>query len=168
MKKFFKKFHRIYKVPLVSYILSAAAIIGVGFILFNVAFILAWLVNTIVQIPLDVFLPDGTRSNYSLVSTIQYVVYLIIVAIISWLILKSKKFSVLVKAIYLTMPTMIIFVTMGMLFNKTPIIMIGLSAVIALGAFYYLYLKKLPWQYWLAIAYVLFVTFCIVIIRVEI
>lgn len=168
MKKFFKKSHELHGLPLVNYVLSAVVIIGVGFVLFNVAFILAWFVNTIVQIPLEIFLSDGTRLSYTLVSIIQYAIYLVIVAVISWLILKSKKFSVLAKATYLTMPTMIIFVIMGMFLYRMPIVMIGLSVLIALSAFYYLYIKRLPWQYWLAITYVLIVAFCIIFFKVEI
>lgn len=168
MRSIFGKIQKNLKIPLVNYVFSAITIILGGFILFNIAFIFAWLVSLIVRMPLQLFLQNDIDMNYSWLPILQHLTYLLIILIISLPILKSKRLPILAKATYFTVPAIVTYVTLGILFNQTFYISIVLSAIVTLLAFLFLYLKKLPWQYWFAFFYVVILVLCIVIFNIEI
>ncbi len=127
-------------------VLSTVFIIFVGFIFFNLAFMLAALIiNVIMKIM-------GTPEN-SAPHFISWVIYFMLIILISVLVLKSK-INTLFKAAFLTMPLMIIVVLIGMTFYQTKLIVTMIGAAFIGSVALFLYKKKLPWQYYVATLYV--------------
>jgi len=125
-------------------VLSAVVIAAGGFMLWNVAFMLAAAVNRLYGMVMG--LSDGLENN-----RVWMYVYLFIVLLISWFIFRAKRLNVLLKAAYLTMPLMVVLVLGGIQTYQQPKwVPLGIGAVIVLVVLLYLYRKKLPWQYYFA------------------
>lgn len=142
-------------------ILSVFTIMLGGFILFNVAFILAaFVINGLIKIM-------GMHENAS-PPFISKALYLILVFLISFGIFKSKL-NTLIKATFLTMPLMVVIVMIGILFyRQTKFLVIAIGALIIGSVLFYLYKKKLPWQYYFATLYVAVLGLCIMAFNIQI
>ena len=142
-------------------ILSAIVIVGVGFILFNLAFLLAALV---INLTMSIM---GEPRNAA-PPLVGRVAYLTIVIVISWLVLRSRL-NDLVKAAFLTMPLMVLLIILGISFYQQPTWVVALlGAAIIGGVYFYIYRKKLVWYYSFSTLYVAILAFCIMIFRIEI
>ncbi len=142
-------------------ILSAIVIAGAGFILFNLAFVLAALVIkasiSIMGLPENAAPPIEAR-----------IVFLIIVILISWLILKSKL-NDLIKAGFLSMPLMVILIMIGISLYQQPMWMTGLIGAAIVGALIvYIKRKKLSWYYYFSTIFVAVLALCVMIFRIDI
>lgn len=94
--------------------------------------------------------------------------YLFLIFLISWFVLRSRL-SNLIKAIFLTMPLMIIFVMLGItLYQQSKWMITGIGAVVICGVFTYLYSKKLSWLYYFSTFYVVVLVLYIMIFNVQI
>lgn len=142
-------------------ILSALAVIVGGFILFNIAFILAaFVINVSIRV---LGLPQNAAPHI-----IGRVIYLLLICIISWFVLRSRLNDV-IKATFLTMPLMVILVMTGLiLYHQSKWMIAGVGAIIICSALYYIYKKKLSWLYYFSVLYVAVVALCIIIFNVEI
>lgn len=142
-------------------ILYTLVIAGVGFVLFNVAFLLAAFVfnasTKIMGLPQDAAPPIVGR-----------VVYLIIILLVSWLVFRSKLNN-LVKATYLTMPLMVVLVMLGISTYQQPMwLTAGIGAVIVGAVVLYIYHKSLSWLYYFATVYVALLALCVMFFRIQI
>jgi hypothetical protein len=142
-------------------ILSSFVIMLGGFILFNVAFLLAaFVISTSQRI---IGMPQNAAPNL-----LSRALYLVLIFIISWFVLKSKLYT-LAKATYLTMPLMVVLVMLGLLLYQQPKSLIAIiGALIISVILLYLYKKKLPWQYYFAALYVAVLGLCIMLFNIEI
>lgn len=141
--------------------LSILVIIFGGFILFNLAFLLAFLViNTTMKIM-------GTPQN-SAPHFISWAIYLMLILLISFLVFKSKM-NTLFKATYLTMPLMIIQVLIGIRFYQQSNFFVAAVGALFIGlVVLFLYKKKMPWQYYFATLYVAVLGICIIVFNIQI
>jgi hypothetical protein len=147
--------------PYQKNILSALVIIVGGFILFNLAFLLAAFV---------------IKATMSILGTAQYaappfvgrVVYLLFILLISWLVLRSRLHD-LAKATFLTMPLMVILIMVGIgLYQQSKWLIAGIGAVIIGAELFYLYKKKLSWHFYLATIYVAVLGLFVMLFNVQI
>lgn len=135
-----------------SKMLSALVIMVGGFILFNLAFVVfALIVNLSISI-----LGLGAQSAPPVIARILGV---IVLAVITWLGLKIKLknevFNHTLKATIITMPLMVIMVSIGItLYQQAQWIIILAGALIIIPALYYVWKKNYPWMYAFAIVYV--------------
>ena len=131
-------------------VLLAAAVAAGGFLMWNVAFMFAagvingfnWLVRLF-------------AGNKDFAMNIMFGGYLfvLIVLVISWVIFKSKL-PTLAKAIYLTMPLMVLLIFQGIqLFEQPQWIPITIGVIMVGLVLLYLYKKKLSWLYYFATLY---------------
>lgn len=140
----------IFKNSIVKNILSALAVAGFGFILLNAAFIFNFLFQRLVGAiigfftPLDLF--DLFRSH-PWFPPLMHFSFVAIIGIISWLIFRTKL-GVLYKAIYMTVPLAVVYVTFGMFLYRWPAAAYSLSGLFTLGILYYFYRTKQPWLYY--------------------
>lgn len=142
-------------------ILSAIFIVGVGFLLFNIAFMLAALVINIFMVIMGS--PENVAPPFA-----GRIAYVIIVALISWLVLKSKL-NDLMKATYLTMPLMVILILLGITIYQQPMWMTALIGATIVGiVLLFIYKKKLTWYYYFSTLYVAVLALCVMIFRIEI
>lgn len=142
-------------------ILSMLTIMIGGFILFNAAFLLAAFV--IINSMKIMGMSENAAPPFT-----GKVLYLILIFLISFGILKSKL-NTLIKATYFTMPLMVVIVMVGILFyQQTKLFVIAIGALIIGSVLLYLYKKKLPWQYYFATLYVAVLGICIVAFNIQI
>ena len=125
-------------------VLSALIIAVGGFVLWNIAFILAALVMRVYMMVIGSFEASGSAMLW------KYLL-LIVVLLISFFILRAKKLKTLIKATYLTMPLMVLLILIGIQFWQQPKwVPITLGGAIVIIILFYLYKKKLTWQYYFA------------------
>jgi hypothetical protein len=147
-------------------ILSVIIIAAGGFVLWNAAFLLAAGVNRLYA--LIARLLSGQENEAENGRAWMYV-YLLVVLIISWLIFRAKRFNPLIKATYLTMPLMVTLILAGIqLYQQPKWVPICIGGVIVLVVFGFLYMKKLPWHYYFAVAYTAAMALIVVIAGIEI
>jgi len=138
--------------------LSVIVIAVVGFILFNVAFLLAAIVINGIGM-----LTGGRQPTF-----VGFGVYFLLLLLLSWLVFRSKL-SHLVKATYLTMPLMAVLIMEGVILYQQPQWMpLTFGAVICGAILFYIYRKKLPWFYYFSVLYVAALALYVVIAGIEI
>jgi hypothetical protein len=142
-------------------VLSLIVIVGVGFILFNVAFVLAALVinGTSRMLGAD---PQAAPP------LVGMAIYLVLILLLSWFVFRSKL-NDLVKATFLTMPLMVILMMVGVrIYQQSQWIIVGIGAAIVGAVIVYLYSKKLSWHYYFATVYVALLALMIMLTGMEI
>jgi len=135
------------KNQIVKNILSAVAVAIFGFILLNLAFIFDFLVQSLVIGLIRLFTPVNFETNFQWLPPAMHVLFLIIIGIISWLVFRSKL-RVLYKAIYMTVPLAVVFVTIGMFLGQWPVFAYSLGGLFGIGVLYYFHRTKQPWLYY--------------------
>ena len=126
--------------------LSALAILVFGFILLNATFILYVIWGSL----LDLVFGADYAANHSWFLILQYVIFLIIIGLISWLVLRSK-IRPIYKAIFSTVPFAAGFVTIGIFLFSWPVAVYSISALAAIATLYYFYRTQKIWFYWFAL-----------------
>ena len=142
-------------------VLSALIVVAGGFILFNLAFLLAALViNTTMSVL-------GITQNEA-PHIVGRVVYLLLIFLITWIVFRSRLNDT-IKATFLTMPLMVILVMIGIsVYQQSNWVIAGIGAVIICALLYYLYKKKLSWLYYFSTFYVAAVALYILLSGIEI
>ena len=142
-------------------ILSVIVIAVGGFILFNVAFLLlAFVTNAVMSVL--------SMSQNEAPHVAGRILYLIIIFLISWVVLRSRLNQV-VKATFFTMPLMVVLVLLGLsLYSQPKWLIFGAGAIIISTVFLYLYKKKLPWLYYFAALYDTALALCIMLFNIDI
>lgn len=147
--------------PWIKNILSMIVIVLVGFVLFNLAFLMAYGIITLI------ILVTGASSS-SPPSTVSFAILLLILWIIAWFVFRSK-INDLAKASFLTMPLMstlvVLFVVTYDLSQWVSILIGGALCVLILS---FIRLKKLSWVYTFATFYVLALIAFIMIFDIQI
>lgn len=146
-------------------ILSALTILVGGFVLFNVAFLLAFIVYRIYGIVIMSIMDNG--DNARAIHFSWHYFYIIIVFILSWIILR-RQFTALVKATFFTMPLIVVLTEVGIQFYQWPFLVWGVSIFIIGTVFLYLYKMKCSWLYYFATIYVVAVELFVMISGMEI
>jgi len=142
-------------------LVSALIIVIGGFVLFNLAFILAALT---INITISIL---GIAENEA-PPLISRLVYVILIIIIFWFVFRSRL-SDTMKATFLTMPLMVILVATGIAFyQQSKWIIGGISGVIISLVLLYLYKKRLSWVYYFATVYVAILAGCILLFNIQI
>jgi hypothetical protein len=139
-------------------ILYMLVIVIAGFLLFNIAFMLAALViNGVSRLA-------GTQVP----SYFGIGIFIIIILIISWFIFRSKL-NDLIKATFLTMPLMVILITVGIiLYQQSKWLIAGIGAVFIGAILFYLYKMKLSRLYYFAVIYDAILALCVMIFDVQV
>lgn len=137
----------ILKNPIIKNILSALAVAGLGFILLNLAFLFDFLMQSLIIGFIKLFTPVNPEMNWYWFPPMMHVLFLIIVGLISWLVFRSKL-GTLYKAIYMTLPLAVVFVTLGIFLYRWPIAIYSLGGLFGIGVLYYFYRTKQPWLYY--------------------
>lgn len=147
--------------PYQKNVLSAIAVAAVGFILFNLAFLLAAIVL------------NGSKSILGMAENqappiAGRVLYLLLIFLIAWLIFRSRL-NHIIKAAFLAMLLMVILVVVSISLYQNPKWMIaGIGAVIIFTVLSYLHKKKLSWLYYFSTFYVVVLAFYIMLFNVQI
>ncbi len=143
-------------------VLSALVIMGVGFLLFNAAFLLAAGVYYVMA------MLAGASEMGPYIYGSFHRVFLVLILLLSLLILRLKLPD-LFKATFLTMPLMVVLVELGIqLYGKPQWMTLLIGAVIVGVVLFFLYVKKLPWLYYFATLYVTVLALYVALAGIEI
>jgi hypothetical protein len=125
-------------------LLQALFIVVIGFLLFNLAFILlALILNGISMVT-----QNPVQNN-----DLGYLIFLIVLLVLSWVLFQTKL-SILIKASFLTMPVMSVLVMIGILmFGQPSWLLYGVEGLIIGLILVFLRQMKQPWQYTFAVLY---------------
>lgn len=134
--------------PWIKNILSMIVIVLVGFVLFNLAFLMAYGIITLIMTV------TGASSG-SPPSTVAFAILLLILWTIAWFIFRSK-INDLAKATFLTMPLMSTLVVLYVVtYDLSQWVSIIIGGAFCVAILYFIQLKKLSWLYTFATFYVL-------------
>jgi len=137
--------------PWQTSVFSMLVIVGVGFVLFNVAFILAYAVMIgyeLVVMPFADRIGDAGQIHFS-----WHYIYLLLVLLLSWIVL-HRPLPDLVKATFFTLPLVVVLTEVGIQFYRWPVLVWVIGAVIVGAVLSYLYKTKQSWLYYFATFYV--------------
>jgi hypothetical protein len=135
------------KHPCVKNTLSALAVVVIGFVLLNLTFLFNYLVFWLI----DIFMPRNPESvPPRWFPLTRHIIFLVIIALISWLVFRSKL-PTLVKAIFMTVPTAVVLVTIGILLYPLPVLPYVIGALLTIGVLIYFYFTHKPWLYYYSV-----------------
>jgi len=143
--------------------LYALAVVFFGFNLLVLAFVLNWFTTAFIGL----FFPPGFPAAHPWFPQLTLIIYLFIIAYISWLIFRSKLEEIF-KGIYSTVPAAVIFAVTWLLFRRWPALAYSVCALILLTVIYYLYRTKKSWRYYYPVILVASVLLVMNILGIEI
>jgi hypothetical protein len=132
---------------IVKNILSAVAVAGFGFILLNLTFLFDFLFQSFVNKIVRLFVSIDFDMAWNWLPMLKHLMFVVVILLISWLVFRSKL-GVLYKAIFMTVPLAVIYVTIGIFFYQWPIIVYSLGGLFSIGVLYYFYRTKKSWLYY--------------------
>lgn len=135
------------KNPIVKNILSALTVAVFGFVLLNLAFLFDFLFQSLIDGVVKLFTPVDFNMVWSWFPPVKHALFVIIIGLISWFIFRSKL-GTLYKAVYMTVPLAVVFMTLGILLYRWPIFAYLSGFLFGFGVLYYFHRKKLPWLYY--------------------
>jgi len=150
------------KNPVIKNIVYAVIIVLGGFLLFNVAFMLAAVVINGINLMLRLSIDSQPPTIFSLV------LFVLLLIVASYFVFRSKL-DHLIKATFLTMPLMSLLISIGVLLYEQPrYVPISIGAVVIAALAGYFYKKKMPWIYYFAEIYVAALALYIVLTGIDI
>lgn len=136
-----------FKHPVVKIILSAVAVAVFGYLLLNVTFLVDFLFQGSVIWIIKLFTSTYPPMDWNWFPPLMHGLFVVVIGLISWPIFRSKL-APIYKAIYLTVPTAVVLVTVGIFLYRWPVLSYSLGGLIGLGTLYFLYRTKQPWLYY--------------------
>jgi len=136
-----------FKNPIVKNILSAVAVAGFGFILLGLTFIFDALLQSLTDGVIQLFTTADINMAWGWYPSVKHAAFVVVIGLISLPIFQSKL-STLYKAIYMTVPLAVVFVTLGMFLYRWPVAVYSLGSLFSIGVLYYFYRTKRPWLYY--------------------
>ena len=134
------------KKPLDANLLSALVVAIAGFVLLNLTFLLYFVVFRF----FDIFVRGSPESIPQWIVPVRSAVFLVIIALASWLVFRSKL-PVLAKATFLTVPAAVILVFTGIALYDFQVLSYIIGVLITLGAVLYFYRTHRHWLYYYSV-----------------
>lgn len=138
------------KSPIIKNILSVIIITLFGFVLLNLTFILDFLFQGLIDAIVNLFTKTDFNMAWPWFPPLKHGLFVVVIGLVSWLVFKSKLKDIY-KATYLTVPTAVILVTIGMSFYRWPVAVYSICGVLVAGILYFFYRTKKPWLYCYAV-----------------
>jgi len=155
------------KNPTIKRILSAVAVAVFGFILLNLTFLFDFLFQSLVDGLVAFLTPVNSNMVWRWFPPIKHALFVAMICLISWVVFRSNL-RVLYKAIYMTVPLAVVFVTIGIFLYHWPILAQLLGSVFGIGVFYYLYRTKQHWLYYYTLMLISLTMLLASLLKVEI
>jgi hypothetical protein len=127
----------------VKNILSAAAIALFGAVLLNLAFLLDYGFQSLI----DLLFPKNYNAVVVWYPYAKHALFCVLIALLSWLIFRSKLGDIY-KATFSTVPVAAALVTVGIFLYAWPIAYYVVGGLIYVGVIAYLYFTKRSWLYY--------------------
>ncbi|OGY17966.1 MAG: hypothetical protein A2900_00705 [Candidatus Chisholmbacteria bacterium RIFCSPLOWO2_01_FULL_50_28] len=141
-----------FKNPIVKNILSAVAVAVFGFILLNLTFLFDFLIQSLVVRLIELFTSVDFetidfQTSFQWLPPAMHGLFVVIIGVISWLVFRSRR-GTLYKAIYMTVPLALVFVTLGIFLYRWPIVAYSIGGMLGIGILSFFYRTKQPWLYY--------------------
>lgn len=162
-----KSRHYFSRHPVLKNILSAIAVALFGFILLNLAFLFDFIFQSLIDSIISPFTSVDFNMTWHWFPPVKHALFVVVVGLISLFIFKTKM-RVLFKAIYMTVPLAVVFVTLSIFLYRWPIAAYLLGSLFSIGALYYFYRTKQPWIYYYTLILVILAMLIIGLLGVEI
>lgn len=144
-----------------KYLFSAAVIVVGGFILFNIAFLLAALIFN----GMNTLLGLEEHAKPSIIGIMLYTVIILTATVLVFI----SKLNDVTKATFLTMPLMVALIGQGILLYQQPkAIPIAIATITILTLLSLFYKYKKTWEYSFACIYVGIVLIATIALNIEI
>jgi hypothetical protein len=131
-------------------VLLALAVAAGGLVLLNLTFLLDFLFQRVLRTLFSVLIPSILETGPSWSAPWLHVLFLLLIALISWLVYRSKL-PALLKAIYTVVPTAVTLATVGIVLYQWPAAVWIAGILITTATLVLLYVKKQPWLYFFAV-----------------
>ncbi len=138
------------KNPHVKNVLSALVVAIFGFILLNLTFLLDFFFQNLVDRFIKFFIPHNLNMSNSWFPLMKHAMFVVIIGLISWYIFRSKL-GLLYKAIYMTVPVVVVLATFGIFLYHWPLIAISVGSLLTVGTLYYFHRTKQSWLYYFSV-----------------
>ncbi|MBU0906589.1 MAG: hypothetical protein KKD18_04880 [Nanoarchaeota archaeon] len=135
------------KHSLLKIVLSALAVAVFGFILLNATFLFDFLYQSLLNLVVTQFVRLNPDLDWSWYPPLKHLSFVVVIGLISWEIF-STKLKLIYKAIYMTVPTAVVLVSVGMFLYRWPIVAYSLGALLVVGTLFWFYRTKQPWIYY--------------------
>ena len=135
------------KKPIAKNILSGLVVALFGFILLVLTFLFDFLFQTTVIKFIELFTQVDFEAGWQWFPPTMHGLFALIVGVISWFVFHSKL-RVLYRAIFMPVPLVVVFATIGIFLYQWPIAVYSLGGLFFIGIFYFFYYTKQPWLYY--------------------
>ena len=130
-------------------------------------FLLDFLFQSLVDGVVRFFTPDDFNMAWHWFPPTKHAMFVVVIGLISWPIFRSKLHT-LYKAIYMTVPLAVVFVTAGIFLYRWPVLPYLVGALLTAGVLFYLYRTKRPWLYFYTVILVALSLMILTLLGVEI
>jgi hypothetical protein len=159
---------KLFKNPILKKIILGIGIIVIGYLLLILTFLLAAVFQGILRRLFGLFVQLNENSPYTIIPGIMRLLFLIFIFFISWLLLHKSELPDFWKATYLIVPLATAFVTIGIFFYQSPIMVYTLCIIFGTAVLYYLYKTKKPWLYYFSFFFISILMLLVQILKIEI
>ena len=146
--------------------LLALAVAALSFALWNIIFILIWLIQTVIDYVTG-FIVTDIMSLANWYPLFRMILSTLLIAGASLLIFQSKS-PQFIKAAFLTIPTIATITIAGILLYEYPSLGVTAGGIITALILYYLYKKTSPWLYYFAVLFSAAIMLLVAIFRIDI
>lgn len=133
------------KKPLVKNVLFALAVAVFGFVLLNLAFLFAAVFQKFIDILARIFFVSETEAP-QWYFILRHLLFVVVILLITWLVFRTKL-QPIYKAIFMTVPIAVVYVTIGLLLYEMPVFLYVICGLITVGLLYYFIRNKKSWLY---------------------
>ena len=131
-------------------VLLVLGVAGAGFVVLNLLFVLDAAFQSLLDLIFRVFTPVDINMAWSWYPAVKAILFVIIIAFVSWPIFRSKLATVW-KAIYLFAPTALGLFIIAVPLYRWPPVAISLGTIATLITLYCFYKTKQPWLYYYSV-----------------
>jgi ABC-type branched-subunit amino acid transport system permease subunit len=133
--------------PGVRKILSALVVAAAGYVLLNLTFLFYWAVSLLLRLVLN---PGNIPEECPWFMPVSFAVTTAIIGLVSWLVFRSRL-ATLIKAIYMTVPTAVVMVIIGIALYRWPAIPYVVDGLLTMVVLHIFYRTRQPWLYFYSV-----------------
>lgn len=130
--------------------------------------VLTFIVDAAFQHLIDRFFPPTYNMESNWLPPSKHIMFLVLVLIISFFILRAKKLKDFYKAVYSSVPTGVLLATAGLSLYSWPAVQYSVCVLIYAVIIFYLFKTKRSWMYFYAVSAVALSLLLMTVFGVEI
>ena len=133
--------------PFARIFLPAAAVAGFGFLLLTITFLVDYLLQTSIDAIVRLFTAADMNMSTRWYPSAKHAAFVVVIGLTSWAVFRSKL-GVLYKAMYMTVPLAVVFVSIGIFLFRWPVVPFAVGFLITIGVLFYFHRTRQPWLYY--------------------